>query len=254
MSSKSPKSTSGAGGGDAAKRRNIILAAVVAVAVVAVAVVIIVSSGGGGKDKASSGSSKAGTPVQGVADSKAMLEGIPQEGRFLGDPKAKVTLVEFNDYQCPFCKEFALTTLPVIINDYVRPGKLRLELRTLAFIGPDSEKAAQGGAAAGAQNHEWDFTDLFYRNQGPENTGYVTESFLDGLYKAAGMDVAAAKQFAATPKAKLPSAEAQALAGKYGMNSTPSFLIGETGGTLEKLSITPTDDKGLRAAIDALLK
>ncbi|MSW85069.1 MAG: thioredoxin domain-containing protein [Actinobacteria bacterium] len=252
MSSKTPKTTPGSGGGDA-KRRNIILASIVGVAVVVVALVIILSSGGS-DNKTSGGSSAGGTQIQGVTESKAMLDGIAQEGRFLGDPKAKVTIVEFNDLQCPFCKEFAVTTLPVLIDKYVRTGKVRMELRTLAFIGPDSEKGAEGGAAASAQNKEWDYTDLFYRNQGQENTGYVTSGFLDGLYKAAGMDVTAAGTFAASAKAKLPAAEAQAEAGKYGISSTPSFVIGLTGGPYEKLEVNLSDEKGFSAAIDALLK
>ena len=144
-------SSSSSGAADPRKRRNIIIGAAIAIAVVVAVVIVLVSSGGSdgsGTDSATGGGS---TPAQvkGVKETTAMLDGIPQDGNALGKKSAKVTLIEFADFQCPFCRDFALNTLPVIINDYVRTGKIRMELRTLTFIGPDSETAARAAAAAG---------------------------------------------------------------------------------------------------------
>ena len=190
MSSKSPKrqpaQSKTAQAEQARKRRNIILASLVAVAVVAVGAVLLAS--GGGDDK--SGSSASSGKVAGVTETNELLKGIPQNGASLGEKDAPITLVEFADLQCPFCKQFALTTYPVIVNDYVSKGKVRIEFRTLTFIGPDSEKAARAAAAAGAQDREAYFTQLWYFNQGQENSGYATDEFIEKIWTAAGVDVA----------------------------------------------------------------
>ena len=62
--------------------------------------------------------------------------------------------------------------LPRIINEYVRPGKIRLELRLLRFIGPDSDRGANAAHMAAGSNRMWQFADLFYRNQGADYGRY----------------------------------------------------------------------------------
>src|SRR5947207_606368 len=106
------------------------------------------------------------------------FKGIPQSGRVLGRSDAPVTMVEFADLQCPFCAQYAQDALPTVVSRYIRAGKLKLELRLIAIIGPDSGKARRMAAAAQRQNRLWNFAELFYRNQGEENSGYVTDPFL----------------------------------------------------------------------------
>ena len=96
----------------------------------------------------------------------------------LGQPDAPATLIEFADLQCPFCAEYTTGALPTVIQDYVRSGRLKMQLRLLRFIGPDSERGAEVAAAATLQDKGWDFSDLFFRNQGQENSGYATDAFL----------------------------------------------------------------------------
>jgi protein-disulfide isomerase len=249
---KKPSSGAGASGGDA-KRRNVILASIAAVAVVAVAAVLLLS--GGGDDGNGGGASGGGSAeVQGVQETNEMLDGIKEEGSALGDPEAPVTMIEFADLQCPFCKQFALSTYPVLVNDYVREGKLRIEFATLAFIGPDSEKGARAAAAAGEQGREAYFTQLWYWNQGTENSGYADDAFIEKIWKAAGVDVAKAKAFTASEASKKPLEAAQAQAEKYGVASTPSFVLGKTGGPYEKIEVDIGSADGFKAAIDELSK
>jgi protein-disulfide isomerase len=144
--------------------------------------------------------------------------------------------------------------MPVLVQDYVRTGKMRMEFRDLAFIGKDSEKAGRWAAAAGQQGKLWNFSDIFYFNQGQENTGYVTDKFLAKIAKAAGVDPVKAKAYADTPAADQPRQVATALAQRYDVTSTPTFMVGRRGGGLAKVPAAPTDTNTLKAAIDGQLK
>lgn len=118
----------------------------------------------------------------------ALFDGIPQERAVLGSPTATVTLSVFEDLQCPVCRRFVAEGLPGIVDEYVRPGKVKLRLVGLAFIGPDSEKALLHALAAGAQGKLWEFADLLYANQGGENKGWVTDELLERISGDLGLD------------------------------------------------------------------
>jgi protein-disulfide isomerase len=136
----------------------------------------------------------------------------------------------------------------------VRPGKLSMELLPLTFIGDDSRVAAQAAAAAADRNRLWQFADLFYLNQGPENSGYVTADFLTRLARAAGLPaqpLLAAAESSATPSL-LTQADQQA--SQRGINSTPSFLIGRRGQALQPLQVSQLEPGDFTDQIDALLQ
>jgi protein-disulfide isomerase len=216
----------------------VLLAAMVVAALVVVGLVVALS--GGKKGTTATVPPPAAGAIPGQKESAAMLDGIAQHGIALGDPKAPVTLYEFADLQCPFCKEFALQTLPLIVRDYVRTGKVRIQYQDLAFLGPQSKVAAAAAAAAGAQNKLWNFADIMYYNQGQENSGYVTDAFITRLYRVIpGLDTAKANAARKGPPATDAWVEPQRLAKQYGIDSTPSFVYGKTGGPL-KLLDTPT--------------
>ena len=86
-----------------------------------------------------------------------------------------------------------MNVLPALIERHVKTGRLRLELRLLRFVGPDShtDRAARGAEAAAQDDRLWSFVDAFYRSQGAENSGYVTDDFLGDVARAAGADPAA---------------------------------------------------------------
>jgi hypothetical protein len=93
-------------------------------------------------------------PVQTPAPS--LFRNIPQRGAVLGNPAAPVTLVEYADLQCPYCADWAVGALPVLVDEYVRSGKLRIVFRGMAFLGPESDTALRTAVAAGRQNRLWD--------------------------------------------------------------------------------------------------
>lgn len=85
----------------------------------------------------------------------------------LGNLSAKVTLVEFSDYQCPFCARHFTQTEPQIIKEYIDTGKVKFYYRDfpLSQIHPGAQKAAEAARCAGDQNKYWQYHDLIFQNQ-----------------------------------------------------------------------------------------
>ena len=234
----------------ARRRRFTRLGAVLAVAAVVVVALVAVSSSGGGGDKTaatgSAASSSSASSLAGVQASADLLKGIPQDGISLGSAKAPVRVLEFADLQCPFCRQATLDVLPNVIKHYVRPGRVRMEFHALAFIGPDSVRAARVAEAAGRQDKLWNVTELAYHNQGKENSGWATDATLRRITGAVrGLDTN--KVFAARDGAGVTNAlkAAGALATAHKVNETPTFLVGRGN------DLKATDAAGLTAAIKA---
>jgi protein-disulfide isomerase len=228
--------------------RRALLGGAIGVAAVAAGVLVLVTALGG---KSSAPSSEG---IVGGAETSALLAGIPQHGNALGSPKAPVTLVEFADPQCPYCGEWARGALPDLVRGYVRTGRVRVVFNGMSFVGPDSELALRTALAAGQQNRLWHVLDLLYRNQGTENTGWVTEDLLAGIGAAVpGLD---GSRMLAQRDASEVTAAMDAAAGNadsHGINSTPSFLAGPTGGRLEPVPVASLDLAGIAPALDRLL-
>ncbi len=192
--------------------------------------------------------------VAGTAEVTELLDGIPQRGNVLGDPDAPVTLVEYADIQCPYCAQWAEHAFPEIVRDYVRPGKVKIVFRGMAFIGPDSDSALRTAVAAGADDRLWHVVDLLFTNQGPENSGWAHEDLLVDVASAAGLDGRAVYDRRYSPAVESALAEDKEHALRHGIRSTPSFQIGRTGGELELLELQALDAAAMRPAIEQLLK
>jgi len=228
------------------------LALVAAVAAVAVVVAAIVSSSGGSPSAPAAPSARGdGAPAPSArradAPTNALFAGLRERDGVLGDPAAPVTVTEFADLQCPVCAAAARTTLPALIRDDVRTGKVKLDARLLQFIGPDSVRAAQVAAGARAQGKLWPFLAAFYAAQGQENTGYATDAFLRGVATAAGVDAGPALEYATTADAQDALNRANAEAQTRGVSSTPTFLVTGPGGRTSV--VAGHDDAALTTAI-----
>jgi protein-disulfide isomerase len=229
----------------------------IVVAVIVVAIVVVLIATGGGGSKPVSATSPVGEKTK--TEVASLLGGIGQSGNVLGGSSAPVTLQYYGDLECPICKQFTLGALQPLIQKWVRPGKLRIEYRSLetATREPEVFKTQQIAAlAAGKQGKAWDYIELFYREQGEEATGYVTESYLQGLAKQVpGLNLAkwTSDRNDATLAGQVTS-DAQA-AGNAGFTGTPSFLIGKSGGTMSKLEYSSlSDPSSFNSAIEKLLK
>jgi protein-disulfide isomerase len=162
--------------------RNVV--GIVLVAVILVVVAAIVSSGGAKKGGLQTGNEKNST----VTAVNTLLAGIPQSGARLGNPNAPVTMTYYGDYECPVCQAFTLDGgFPQLVQNDVRQGKVQVVYKsfcTATCNGPgqsvfNTQQVA--GLAAGEQSKFWQYTELFYHQQGQEDTGYVNESYLTGL-------------------------------------------------------------------------
>ena len=230
-------------GGDERRQNLIKLASAIAFIAVAVVVVLIVIS----QNQSSGGDS---SDLEGIAEVKQELSGIPQDGMVLGDPKAKVTVLEFADLQCPVCKGYSEEVLPQIVENRVRSGEAKLSFRNFTIIDEQSIPAGAAAIAAGRQGRGWNFVELFYRNQGIEHSGYVTDEFLTAIAEGAGVpDVARwnrdRKSKAVLAEVSATTAEAQEL----GFNGTPSFAMEGPGAEGTEALGTPESAGALESAI-----
>jgi protein-disulfide isomerase len=184
-----------------------------------------------------------------------LYDPIPQDGVTLGSPDAPVTLVEFADLQCPFCRQFSLEVLPTVVGEYVAEGRIAYELRVRAFIGRDSVRAAGAAAAAARQHRLFQFADLFYRNQGPENSGYVTNAFVRGIAEQVpGLDVDRVVEAANDPLAQPLVHRAQRLSEQVGSSGSPDFYVRRESGRLVPFEPEGTSPEAFTRALDSALR
>ena len=228
------------------RRRLVLLAGAVVLAAAVVAVAAVISSSGARSDTA------AGTRAAGGPEAAARFAGIPERAGVIGDPGAPLKLVEYLDLQCPACKVASAATLPTIVRDYVRTGKATLEVRTLHFLGPDSERAARFAAGAERQGKLFPFLSVFYANQGAENAGYVTDGFLRSVARAAGVDADRAFAEAGSSRATGRLDRANADAARAGVSGTPTLTVQRDGGR-EQVLPDSIDPAAVSQALDAEL-
>lgn len=148
-------------------------------------------------------------------------------GQTLGSASAPVTIVEFTDFQCPFCGRHAIETFPLLRAKYVATGRVRYVIRDfpLSQIHPFALPAARAARCAGAEGPGkfWMFHDSLFAHQKDLGDLYFTSlAHQTGLYESAFKACVASKKFDAAI-----SADAAA-ASKAGFDGTPGFVVGRT--------------------------
>ncbi|WP_428327238.1 DsbA family protein [Nitrosopumilus sp.] len=155
----------------------------------------------------------------------------------LGSPSAPVTIVEFGDYQCPFCQKWNMQTKPSIVKNFIETGKAKLIFIDYTIIGPDSIKAHAGSYCAGDQGKYWEYHDYLYSKQGHENNGWVNSENLKLLVRDMdGIDIESFSQCLDSGKYEEKVRNNKNIATKAGVDSTPSFVI--VGPSEEAIPIT----------------
>ena len=237
------------------RNRTLVIAIAVAVAIAAALVAASFLTRDNGDDAVTTETTSTGTTTDSTNPALAVVAGIPQKGTMLGNPKATVRLLQFEDIQCPICKKYTDDAFPAIVDEYVRPGLVKIDFRGLAFLGPDSEKALRIVIASGYQNKLWQVVELFYANQGEENTGWVTDSLIDEiLAEVPGLDAAKVKADAKTEAVTKEIAAVQAEATALKVPGTPWFFIGVGLNPPYEIQPTSLDPSAFRPALDDALK
>jgi protein-disulfide isomerase len=199
-----------------ARKRNLLIAAGAAAAVVAALVVVSIVVAGG---------DDSGTTTTTSGGSAALFDGIPQDGDELGSQSAPVTMIQFEDLQCPICRAYQEDGFPRIVDEYVRPGKVKLRFAGLAFLGQDSEKALRYALAAGKQGKLWPYVADLYANQGDENSGWVTDDLLERLAGENGLDWSRLQSDAASAEVTQQMNVTSAEAARRQVPGTPTFFV-----------------------------
>ena len=236
----------------------LVVAAVIALVIASVGVGIALAVGG--NSASSAGTVPAIGSLTNALPAAAFVQrefaGIPQHGLVLGSPKAPVTVVEYIDLQCPGCRAFETSVLPSIVPEFVLTGKLKIEARPIAFIGPDSVPARKAAIASAAQNRAFNFMQITYANQGTENTGWLNQTFIgQAAASVPGMHVRRVldDQNSTAVKNATDRIDAQATADH--VSETPTLFLGKTGSKLRPVSSTVTfDEAKLAAAIRSNLR
>jgi protein-disulfide isomerase len=203
---------------------------VVALIVVAIVLAIVLTGGKSSTPTITQTVGSAATGLPGATEAEAMYKGIPQTGLKLGSPKAPVQMVMYIDLQCPICQNYETTVMPTIVSQYIRTGKVQLEVKPWSILGPDSTRGQKAMFAAAEQNKAFQFAQVLYDNQGTEQTGWLTDDMLVSIASSVtGMNVPKlmAARSSSTIAQEIKDVEASAEADKVG--GTPAIFVGKTG-------------------------
>ncbi len=127
---------------------------------------------------------KAGRPtarVVGTAEAQEIFGGVEQEGDQLGSTEAPVTIQIFNDLQCSSCRQAFLRTMPGLVEQFVRPGQVKLLYRHYSVSESPTELGFYGAESAAHQGEGWQYTYLFFRNQEEAKRFGINQNFLASI-------------------------------------------------------------------------
>ena len=147
-----------------------------------------------------------------------------QGAQMIGDKNAPLTMVEFTDYQCPFCNQFYSTTFPELKKNYIDTGKMRFYSRDLPLdFHPDAMRAAQAGRCAAEQGQFWKMRDLMAASPDKLDMDSLVADVTN-----LKMDVKAFRACVESEKYKSAVQTDVMEAMKIGANGTPTFVVGKS--------------------------
>ena len=157
---------------------------------------------------------------------KITTQMLKQNGSpLMGNPNAKITIVEWGDYQCTFCYKFSQSSNDIIIDEYVNTGKANFVFRDFPLNGPDSVLAAEAAYCANDQGKYWEYHDEIYKNWAGEKTGWVNRDSLEQFSKTLNLDVIQFNKCLDDKKYKQKVLDNEKFGTNIGIKATPSFLI-----------------------------
>ncbi len=198
----------------------------------------------------------ASTPAVGrSAQARAAVPAAPAEslfvGRTRGSARARVTVYELSDFQCPFCRRFVTESWATVDREYVTPGKVRWVFvnAPMPKLHPNAPRAAQYATCARRQGKFWQLHDLLFAQQLDWARLSPPDSVLGALAARAGLDARMLNACLGDPATAAELAQDAALVARLGFEGAPSFAAD---GKIVVLGAQPVDS--FRVALDALLK
>lgn len=164
-----------------------------------------------------------------MPDPVQIAEELPREqtqANTMGDPNAPIHIVEYGDFQCPYCLKFWSETEPLLIQEYVNTGQVYFEYRSVgAFLGPESGWAAEGAYCAGDQGKFWEYHDTLFTNWTGENVGDFTKDNLVKYADSIGLNMTEFESCINEEKHKGTVAQDAEDASAEGVHATPTLII-----------------------------
>lgn len=191
-----------------AKNRSLIIVAVIVAAIFIVAILIASNLG----------------PGNGIIDPEPRNYPFAS-GSSMGISDAPVEIIEFSDFQCPFCAEFHRESLPQIIENYVETGKVKFTYRNFTILGSNSFRAAKGVLCASEQTKFWLFHDYLFVNQNEGDPTAFSNARLEAMADNAGLDVDRFRACLIDDRTHSQIDAEFVMAQNAGADSTPSFLV-----------------------------
>ncbi len=152
-------------------------------------------------------------------------ENLLSGSTILGDPDAKISIVEFGDYQCTFCYKFHKDTMKKIDEKYIENGDVNFVYKDFPLNGESSIKASEASYCAQEQGKFWQYHDTLYDNWGGENTGWITSEVLMEYAKNTGLNLNEFSSCMNDSKFRQKVLNNEAFAKKINIDATPSFMI-----------------------------
>jgi protein-disulfide isomerase len=204
--------------------------------------------------------SSSNAPLPYASDVAKMFKGIPQKGLTLGDPNAPVTLIEYIDLQCPACQQFELTELPTLVQKYVRPGKMNIQMRTWNIIDAnhpgtdDSLRGQKVTIGASKQNKAFDFASVLYNNQGIEGTNWLNNAMIGNIAASVdGLNLSQLAKDANSAATKSAYTDVNMAAARGQFAATPTILLATRNGAPQVVKEGVPDLPTLESQIEARL-
>lgn len=143
----------------------------------------------------------------------------------MGDPNAPVKVVEFADFQCPYCQMYWEQIEPGIVSDYVATGKIYYTYAPMAFLGQESYDSAQAAYCANDQGKFWEYRDMLFTNHTGENVGDFTTAKLEAFASKLGLNTSTFNECLTSGKYASAVDDANNYASSQGVNSTPTIMV-----------------------------
>ncbi|PWU54291.1 disulfide bond formation protein [Micromonospora sp. S4605] len=158
----------------------------------------------------------------------ALARRTPGDPLALGEPDAPIVIIEYADFQCPFCGRHARETEPKLVREYVDKGLVRIEWRDLPYLGAESTDAAAAGRAAAAQGKFWEFHSAVYAKERRVNSGSLDEGALRDIATRIGLNLTSFDADRGSTATRAAVLRDQQEATSMGLTGTPAFIVGDT--------------------------